>query len=301
MPTFNLSSQVKTMAFRSCFSALLLSLMSLSHASLGSPLQAGSGTATNPPSSQVWEAVENGTDYKIIKVSDERFLIAYGNNNNISGYISYDQRNGPIGTEYVPWASISSDVTIGIQGTSSQSIGVMLSIDGETTSFVARPYRPRHKVRDRIRPGKWSAIVSGTSMQILIAPNLVDVSIDIGKCRLNGKIKSSTQDKTTRLTLSPATMSCPTTIGHAFDAALLFSEDLAVVYTTERESINFIFVGPEAGENDLNTTPQPRHTSSCTQWRAMCRAKCSATPLPTGNFGFKFWNCVNSCNALAGC
>lgn len=61
------------MTFKSCFAALLLSLMSLSHAGLGSPLQTGSGTATSPPSSQVWEAVENGTDYKIIKVSDERF------------------------------------------------------------------------------------------------------------------------------------------------------------------------------------------------------------------------------------
>lgn len=289
------------MTFKSCFAALLLSLMSLSHAGLGSPLQTGSGTATSPPSSKVWETVENGTDYKIIKVSDERFLIVYGKDNSISGYITYDRRNGSTGTEYVPWAAISSDITIGIQETSSQSIGVMLSIDGETTSFVAKPYRPRHKGGGGIRSGKWSAVVSGTSMQLLIAPNLVDVSIDIGKCRLNGKIKSSTQDKTSRLRLSPATMSCPTTIGHAFDAAVLFSEDLAVVYTTEQESTNFIFVGPEAGENDLNTTPQPRHTSSCTQWRAMCRAKCSATTLPTGNFGFKFWNCVNSCNALAGC
>lgn len=253
------------MTFKSCFAALLLSLMSFSYAGFGSPLPTASGTATSPPSSQVWEAVENGTDYKIIKVSDERFLIVYGKNNNISGYISYDRRNGPTGTEYVPWASISSDITIGIQETSSQSIGVMLSIDGETTSFVAKPYRPRHKVRDRIHPGKWSTTVSGTSMQLQVAPNLVDVSVDIGKCRLNGKIKSSTQKKASRLTLSPATMSCPTTIGHAFDAALLFSEDLAVVYTTERESTNFIFVGPEAGENDLNTTPQPRHTSSCTQ------------------------------------
>jgi hypothetical protein len=177
----------------------------------------------------------------------------------------------------------------------------MLSIDGETTSFVAKPYRPRHQVRNVIRPGKWSAAASGTLMQLHIAPNLVDVSVDIGKCRLTGKIKSPSRENAPRVTLSPATAACPATLGRAFDAALLFSEDLAIVYTTNRELANVIFVGPEAGPSALNTTPQPRHSSSCAQWREMCRAKCSAMTLPTGNFGFKFWNCVNSCNALAGC
>ncbi|AFQ50184.1 hypothetical protein GEM_3794 [Burkholderia cepacia GG4] len=292
---------MKIMTLKGYFAALLLSLISFSSAGFGSSLPTASGGAAPPSVGQAWETFENGTNYKIVKISNDRFLIVYGNKNNISGYVVYDRQNGPTSTEYVPWTSISSDITIGIQETSSQSIGVMLSIDGETTSFVAKPYRPRHKVRAVIRPGKWSAVVSGTSMQLQIAPNLVDVSIDIGKCRLTGKIKSSNQENAYRVTASPATAACRTTVGQTIDAALLFSEDLAVVYTTERESATFIFVGPEASASVLNTTPEPRNTSACAQWRALCRAKCSAMTLPTGNFGFKFWNCVNSCNALAGC
>lgn len=292
---------MKIMTLKGYFAALLLPLISFSNAGFGNSLPMASGGAAPPLAGQAWEAVENGTYYKIIKVTDERFLIAYGNKNNISGYVVYDRRNGSTGTEYVPWTSISSDITIGIQETSSQSIGVMLSINGETTSFVAKPYRPHHKVQAVIRSGKWSAVVSDTSMQLQIAPNLVDVSIDIGKCKLTGKIKSSNQENAYRVTASPATTACPTTVGQAIDAALVFSENMAVVYTTKRGSENFIFVGPVTSVSALKTTPEPRHTSACAQWRAMCRAKCSAMTLPTGNFGFKFWSCVNSCNALAGC
>ncbi|MBF5010506.1 hypothetical protein [Burkholderia pseudomultivorans] len=281
------------MKLKSYFVTLLLFLISFPSTGFGNPLPTKTISA--------WEATENGTDYKIIKVSDERFLIAYGNRNDISGYVIYDPQNGSTGTEYVPWTSVSSDITIGIQETSSQSIGVMLGIDGETTSFVAKPYRPRHEVRDVIRAGQWASTASGMSMQLHIAPNLVDASVDLGNCTLVGKIESSSQVNAFRVTLSPATSACPAVLGPAMDATLLFSGDLAVVYTTNRESANLIFVGPRAGSNVLGTTPQPRHSSFCAQWRATCRAKCSATTLPTGNFGFRFWNCVNSCNALAGC
>lgn len=181
---------MKSITLKGYFAALLFSSIFFSNTGFGSPAPTTSDAAANPPATQTWEAVENGTDYKIIKVSDDRFLIVYGNKNDISGYVVYDRRNGSTGTEHVPWTSISSDITIGIQETSSQSIGVMLGIDGETTSFVAKPYRPRHNTRNVIRPGKWSAAVSGTSMQLHVAPNGVDVSIDIGKCRLDreGKI-----------------------------------------------------------------------------------------------------------------
>ncbi|KVQ65300.1 hypothetical protein WT23_14870 [Burkholderia territorii] len=292
---------MKITTLKGYFAALPFSLISFSSTGFGSSLAIESVRPTPSLAVRIWEAVENGTDYKIIKVSQERFLIVYGNKNNISGYIVYDQRNGPTGTEYIPGTSISSDITIGIQETSSQSIGVMLSIDGDTTSFVAKPYRSRHKVQEEIRPGKWSTVVSGTAMQLQIAPNLVDVSIDIGKCRLTGKMKSSSREHVYRVTTSPATTTCQMTGQQAIDAELVFADDLAVVYTTKRESTNFIFLGPVASARALDTTPEPRHTSACAQWRAMCRAKCSAMTLPTGNFGFKFWNCVNSCNALAGC
>jgi hypothetical protein len=72
MPAFNSSLQVdtmKTMTLKGYFAALLLSLISFANAGFGSPLPTTSGAA--------WEAAENGTDYKIIKVSDERFLIVY--------------------------------------------------------------------------------------------------------------------------------------------------------------------------------------------------------------------------------
>src|SRR5262249_37949874 len=33
----------------------------------------------------------------------------------------------------------------------------------------------------------------------------------------------------------------------------------------------------------------------CKRVRNMCIAQCSDTSLPSGNYGFSFWNCVNKC------
>ncbi|QVN21423.1 hypothetical protein [Burkholderia pyrrocinia] len=283
--------------------ALLFSLISFATSGVGSPVSTSSDTTSDQHSAtlhETWEANENGTAYRIIKISADRFLVVYGNKKNISGYVIHDRRDGSNGTDYAPWTSNSSNITIGVQETSSRSIGVMLSANGETTSFVAKLYRSKNKAQGALRPGSWLATISDIPVQLRIDKNLADVSVDIGKCRLSGKIKSDGLEDGSHLTLSPATTACATKFNHEFDAALLFSEDLAVIYPTKRESTNFIFVAHPTIDNPPGMAPQPRNTS-CAQWREMCRAKCSAMTLPTGNFGFKFWNCVNSCNALAGC
>ncbi|SIO34490.1 YD repeat-containing protein [Burkholderia sp. GAS332] len=41
--------------------------------------------------------------------------------------------------------------------------------------------------------------------------------------------------------------------------------------------------------------------SDCGAVRTACRKKCSFSALPTGDFGVKFWNCVNDCAELSGC
>jgi YD repeat-containing protein len=41
--------------------------------------------------------------------------------------------------------------------------------------------------------------------------------------------------------------------------------------------------------------------SDCRAVRTTCRKKCSLSALPTGDFGVKFWNCVNDCAELSGC
>ncbi|MFM0127728.1 DUF6531 domain-containing protein [Paraburkholderia sediminicola] len=41
--------------------------------------------------------------------------------------------------------------------------------------------------------------------------------------------------------------------------------------------------------------------SDCGTVRTACRKKCSLSALPTGDFGVKFWNCVNDCAELSGC
>lgn len=40
---------------------------------------------------------------------------------------------------------------------------------------------------------------------------------------------------------------------------------------------------------------------NCAAVRADCRAKCSDTVIPTGDNGYRFWNCVNDCAELHGC
>ncbi|WP_176039762.1 hypothetical protein [Burkholderia stabilis] len=294
---------MKLRTLKRYFIALLASLIAFTNLSVGRSASAMSDTASNRNNASLhktWEANENGTAYKIIKISDGRFLVVYGTKNSISGYITYDRKNGSNGTDYLPWTSVSSNITIGIQETSSQSIGVMLSIDGETSSFVANPYRPDNKTRNTIRPGSWRATISDTPVQLRIDNNLADVSVDIGKCRLSGTIKSDGSGGVSHLTLAPATTTCAAKFNRQFTAALFFSDDLTVIYTTGQQPTNFIFVAPQTIDNAPGVAPQPRNMS-CAQWREMCRAKCSAMTLPTGNFGFKFWNCVNSCNALAGC
>lgn len=39
----------------------------------------------------------------------------------------------------------------------------------------------------------------------------------------------------------------------------------------------------------------------CSRVRADCLAECSFTHLPTQDYGFAFWNCVNQCAARSGC
>lgn len=41
--------------------------------------------------------------------------------------------------------------------------------------------------------------------------------------------------------------------------------------------------------------------SDCGAVRTACRRKCSSIALPTGDFGIRFWNCVNDCAELRGC
>ena len=39
----------------------------------------------------------------------------------------------------------------------------------------------------------------------------------------------------------------------------------------------------------------------CRRIRNMCIAQCSDTSLPSGDYGFNFWNCVNKCMQRYGC
>jgi len=58
-----------------------------------------------------------------------------------------------------------------------------------------------------------------------------------------------------------------------------------------------------AGAGDCTDTgtanPGPER-DRCRQVRAGCRTRCLYT-LPTGDYGFRFWNCVNDCAAEQGC
>jgi hypothetical protein len=39
----------------------------------------------------------------------------------------------------------------------------------------------------------------------------------------------------------------------------------------------------------------------CKKVAESCRETCSKTSLPSGNYGFKFWNCINACMEEHGC
>lgn len=231
----SLISQVDTMktgTLSGYAAALLLSLISFANPSVSSAAPTSSDMKQSQDAAtlrKTWEANENGTAYKIIKTDADHFLVVYGNKENISGYVVYDRRDGSTGTDHVPGASTTSDITIGIQETSSRSIGVMLSSNGDTTSFIAKPYRSKSKTRIGIHAGSWLTTIADTPVQLRIDKNLVDATIDIGQCRLNGTIKSDDSESEPRLTLSPATSACAGKFEREFEAALLFSEDLAVI------------------------------------------------------------------------
>jgi hypothetical protein len=52
-------------------------------------------------------------------------------------------------------------------------------------------------------------------------------------------------------------------------------------------------------------TPSPGVTAAldayCKRIRDKCIAQCSETSLPSGDYGFNFWNCVNKCMQKFGC
>ena len=45
----------------------------------------------------------------------------------------------------------------------------------------------------------------------------------------------------------------------------------------------------------------PEEEKDCSEVKQQCLKSCSETSLPTGDVGFKFWNCVNRCMAENGC
>ncbi|WP_155633148.1 hypothetical protein [Burkholderia stagnalis] len=290
-------------ALKNRIAVLLVSLIAVANLSIAAPKSTDSGNTSEQSQTaphQAWEASENGTTYKVVRLSGNQFLILYGSKENTDGYITYDRRDGSKGTEYIPWTSASSDITVNIQETSSGDIGVMLNSGGETVSFVARPYRPHNRIHAGIRSGSWSTVIAGRSVQFRIEKNRTDTSLDLGECRLKGKITTAGSAGETHLTLSPSVEACSTETSKDVDAKLLFIDDLVIVYADRQASTNLIFSGSASVTSTLDMRSQSR-SMNCAQWRAMCRAKCSATTLPTGDFGFRFWNCVNACNALAGC
>jgi RHS repeat-associated protein len=50
-----------------------------------------------------------------------------------------------------------------------------------------------------------------------------------------------------------------------------------------------------------HNNPPPPAEPDCREIAAMCRAGCSETALPSGDHGFRFWNCVNRCMEQNGC
>ena len=49
------------------------------------------------------------------------------------------------------------------------------------------------------------------------------------------------------------------------------------------------------------TQPRNRRSPECQARYEECLADCTATDLPTHDFGFRFWKCVNECMEAAGC
>jgi hypothetical protein len=60
------------------------------------------------------------------------------------------------------------------------------------------------------------------------------------------------------------------------------------------------FIGGALG-NLAGQAMCPEDAPDCAKVKQNCLKTCSETSLPTGDYGFKFWNCVNRCMAENGC
>jgi hypothetical protein len=62
---------------------------------------------------------------------------------------------------------------------------------------------------------------------------------------------------------------------------------------------------PFEGQPSSRPLPSPGVTAAldayCKRIRDKCIAQCSETHLPSGDYGFNFWNCVNKCMQKFGC
>ncbi len=53
--------------------------------------------------------------------------------------------------------------------------------------------------------------------------------------------------------------------------------------------------------DDSNLQNGKLESYRCKKVAEQCRDECSSSCLPTCNYGFKFWNCVNKCKTKHGC
>ena len=64
---------------------------------------------------------------------------------------------------------------------------------------------------------------------------------------------------------------------------------------------SYVKSNPLRWKDPLGLAAQCGNPDDCDKVREKCRAKCSEEALPSGDFGFGYWRCVNKCVEDAGC
>lgn len=264
-----------------------------------SSIQFNSTSSNDSSKLERWVGSSNGMDYDIYQISDSEYVISYTRNRDHLGYILHNKNRGAESIDFSQ-GNLRSKIYVTLQDMADGSISALLTWNGGSEQFFANRVSPKSQVDTNSLNGEWISTILGENFEIDINNESSRLSGAIGSCNFSSQSKSYDNPikSGSLVDIIFFDQNCAQRFGERIPVRLLRTQDVLIMLGDgEKNGGFFVFGHPKSSSSK---TLAPRR-SDCYQWVAQCRARCSMTALPSGDFGFRFWNCVNSCARINGC
>jgi len=250
-----------------------------------------------------WSGYANGTTYSVFQVGPAKYVISYSKSGNQLGYIVHDESEGSKSIDFSP-PKTKSSVSVVIQVLQGGDLSVLVGTSEDASQFVAKPVSIESPSAVKNISGNWSATVLDKAVAINVDEKTGVISGSVDGCVLTGSLEDANAAGSLAGTgeVGFKDETCAIRQGKISEINLLLVSGVLLVYSKENSPSVFFMIGaPGEAQEKGRARAHAYANSGCYQWVAQCRAKCSATALPSGDHGFRFWNCVNACAAVNGC